>query len=54
MKNFTRKMASTALVAVLGVCSVNAQTHTWKSVNTGDGTTYGSPDKSGGKFFNSL
>lgn len=33
-------MASTALVAVLGVCGVNAQTHTWKSVNTGDGTTY--------------
>ena len=26
MKNFTRKMASTALVAVLGVCGVNAQT----------------------------
>lgn len=40
MKNFTRKMASTVLVAVLGVCGVNAQTHTWKSVNTGDGTTY--------------
>ena len=40
MKNFTRKIASTALVAVLGVCGVNAQTHTWKSVNTGDGTTY--------------
>ena len=40
MKNFTRKMASTVLVAVLGVCGVNAQTHTWKSVNTGDGTSY--------------
>ncbi len=40
MRQFTRKMMGTALIAMLGVCSMNAQTHTWKSVNTGDGTTY--------------
>lgn len=40
MKNVARKMISTAIMAVFGVCGINAQTHTWKSVNTGDGTTY--------------
>ena len=40
MRNFAHKVMSTAVMTVFGVCAMSAQTHTWKSVNTGDGTTY--------------
>lgn len=40
MKRFTQKILSMVVLALLGVCGVQAQTHTWKYVTTGDGTTY--------------
>ena len=40
MKRFTQKLFSIVVLALLGVCGVQAQTHAWKYVTTGDGTTY--------------
>lgn len=40
MRNFTLRIFAVALMAVLGLCGLQAQTHKWKFVATGDGTTY--------------
>lgn len=40
MRHFTHNLMGAALLAVLGTTTVQAQTHTWADVNTGDGTTY--------------
>lgn len=40
MIHFISKVLGVALMAVMGVSDLQAQSHIWKSVNTGDGTTY--------------
>ena len=40
MRTFTQKFFGILLLMMLGVCAIQAQTHSWKFVTTGDGTTY--------------
>lgn len=40
MRNFTQKWLCLVLLALQCVCGVQAQSHSWKFVTTGDGTTY--------------
>lgn len=40
MRTFTQKFFGILLLMLLGVCALQAQTHSWKFVTTGDGTTY--------------